>query len=722
MKRWIPVAVFVLGLAALTAWVALTLDRGPFERSAFGEETVYWDTAVRIAGGDTGTIDTGSLPSPLYPQLLSAVASDEVGAVRHARAILTAILLPLISILVLALAWRRAGPWPATIAGLAAAAAGPLAFNAGAFSPALPAAVVGLMALVVLDGKPNLGAWAVGGILAGVVGRFDPVLGWALGILLLGGALVRPGLAPRAAAALIFAAAWLGGAWVSGTAGGARHPVPVVHGIDVYRGHRAEASGVVPVRGDQDSQRWWTPVDYTLAAARRTERRLDGGEVDRYWAGRAAAEAVQHPLAEIRRTGVKLLAGLQGDPLARAVSPAYLIEKGDTATGTVVLWVGRILLPLGLAGLVVARRKAGWILWAGALSAPAAALVTFAGADSRQLTVSVLLVGLALLARAVRLGPGRKRLVAAAVSVGAVAVFGLWPAFGGVPGQDIQTNDYYQLGAVYDRDARGSTAMREYERALRLDADNPYPTLALAIMLARDNVLDEAIRELESLRERRPDFIPGLSTLVRLYERQQRWAEAAAVYGYLINLNPFNAEYLNNLATMYAKMGYYDQAEAALQAALTVEPSYQVARENLEGLRARGLALGGQAGQDPFLDTQERIVGLVRAGEYAAAADSLAAAFSRYGNDRPELQYLLGSLRLTEGRSEEAVRIFEGLRDEMDQNPLFLNNLAAAYAGAGDMEKATETWKEALRLQPDNERIRRSLERAQAQLDSLEAK
>ena len=38
---------------------------------------------------------------------------------------------------------------------LVAAAAGPIVFHAGSFSPALPAAVVGLMALVVLDGGGN---------------------------------------------------------------------------------------------------------------------------------------------------------------------------------------------------------------------------------------------------------------------------------------------------------------------------------------------------------------------------------------------------------------------------------------------------------------------------------------------------------------------------------------------------------------------------------------
>ena len=98
MKRWIPVAVFLLATAAITAGAALTLDRGPFERTVYGAESIYWDAAVRIAGGEAAEGQVGALPSPLYPQFLSALASEEMGAVRRARTILAAILIPLAAV------------------------------------------------------------------------------------------------------------------------------------------------------------------------------------------------------------------------------------------------------------------------------------------------------------------------------------------------------------------------------------------------------------------------------------------------------------------------------------------------------------------------------------------------------------------------------------------------------------------------------------------------
>ncbi len=733
MKRIIPLTVFAAGVVALTAVSVLSVDRGPFERTPVGSEQGYWDAARQVASSGAAPAQLNVHPSPIYVRALAVLASDDPSAARRAHRILTAVFLPLIALGVLGLAWKRSGPWAATTAGILAAAAGPLVMSAGAFSPAIPGALLGLAALLVLDGKRTMASWAVAGLLVGLAGRMDATLGWSLGLILLILALFASGRGGRSRlpAVILFLGLWAGGSAAAGALAGTSDVLPPVRGVDVYRGNRAEASGVEPQRGDHDGRAWWVRRDFTREAGRAENRPVTAAQTDRYWAGQALREAFTHPLSSLKRTGVKVLATFTGEPLPREVSAAFLRDRVEGGWLNVITWAGRILIPLGLVGLVLRRRKAGGLLWAGALSGLLAALLTTADADTRQLTVMTLLAGFALFLTAVLDAPARTRIAAVAGGLAAIAIWGIWAPAGAVPGLGITGQDVFQLGSVYDREKRGSAALREYERSLRLDPANPYPRFALAAMLVRDNVNEEATRELESLRTDHPDFVPGLAALARLYEHKQDWRGAANVYGDLLNLDPVNAEYWNNLGTLDAQMGIYDQAAMAFQRALQLNPAYDVARNNLQSLRDQGLVVtaGGapadttavMAPADSLRLIQERVLGLIQNRDFEGAEQVLQDAYRRMGR-RPELVYADGTLKLVWGKSGEAAELFESIYPRMKQNQFYLNNLAAAYANQGELKKAEKTWKEALALQPSNVRIQQSLARVQARIDSLGAK
>ncbi len=735
MKRIIPLAVFAAGVVALTTVTVLSVDRGPFERTPVGSELAYWDAARQVASSGAPPAQLNVHPSPIYVRALAVLASDDPSAAPRAHRILTAVFLPLIALGVLGLAWKRSGPWAASAAGILAAAAGPLVMSAGAFSPAIPAALLGLAALLVLDGKRTAASWAVAGLLVGLAGRLDATLGWSLGLILLVLALFASGRGrgrrSRLPAVLLFLGLWVGGSAAAGALAGIPDVLPTVRGVDVYRGNRAEASGVEPQRGDRDEKSWWVRRDFTREAGRVENRAVTPGQTDRYWAGQALRDTFSHPLSTLKRIGVKVLATFTGEPLPREVSAAFLRDRVEGGWLDVVTWAGRILIPLGLVGLILDRRKAGGLLWAGALSGLLAALLTTADADTRQLTVMALLAGFALFVTAALKTPARTRIAAVAGGLAAIAIWGLWAPAGAVPGLGITGQDVFQLGSVYDREKRGSAALREYERSLRLDPANPYPRFALAAMLVRDNVNEEATRELESLRADHPDFVPGLMALARLYEHQQDWRGAANVYGDLLKLDPVNAEYWNNLGTLDAQMGLYDQSALAFQRALQLNPAYDVARSNLQSLRDQGLILGGEgapadtaaamAPADSLRLIQERVLGLIQSRDFEGADKVLQDAYRRMGR-RPELVYADGTLKLVWGKPREAAELFESIYPRMKQNQFYLNNLAAAYAAIGELRKAEKTWKEALAIQPANVRIQQSLARVQARIDSLGAK
>jgi Tfp pilus assembly protein PilF len=708
MKQLTPLLALLLGLALLVPLVLLSVDRGPFERTAVGREAPRWEVAL------DGAAEPGN--GDAYEALLALSASDELGALSHARRRQGAILLPLFALLVFLLALPHAGRWAATGAGLLAVVMAPVALGATAIVPAMPATLLILAGIVILDRRRSVPGWCAAGVLVGLGTTGQPTLGWAVFLLLAALAWIRPGRTRRTWAFLVLTLAWVGGGLVGSLA--TESVFPQVPGVEAYRGHRTVASGVSPRRGDSDEGRWWSYADFRRGAFRAAGGPVDPDVVQLHWWKRALQEGALHPLAELRRAGLHLLTSFQADPLPREVSVSYLLQRTERGGLQALLWVTRLLLPLGLIGLWIGRRWVSAPLLVAAGSGLAAATLTYADPDTRLLTLAGLLVGIGVFARAMAAGPTRRRWVGAALVLPAILIWGIWPARGGVPGMQVQGDDAYFLGTLYDVEKRGSVAQREYDRALRMDPENPYPRLALAVMLARDQLHEQASLELENLVAQHPRFLAGWLLLARTYEMQQRWPEGAAAYESLLQLEPWNPEFLNNYGTLLIQMGLYEQAVAALEAALVADPDYTLARENLEQLRARGLAPPAGADLDPFQAAQEGVLSRLREGNAAAAEDSLLAAYERFGRVS-QLEYLEGLLRLAQGRGEEAVAMFLPLQEEMQGDVLFLNNLGSAYALTGNEEQAREIWESALRLQPDNYRIRQNLLRLNA-ADSLD--
>ena len=659
--------------------------------------------------------------------MLSPLATSKLGSVSAARRMLILFTLPLMTFLVTAIAWRGYGPWPAVVSGAAVLLSAPVVLDAGTFTPAVPAVLLALGVLLLLSFRTTLFSCALAGLLIAVVVRFLPVLGWTLALsILIFIALTRDG--PRWPRLAVYAGALLVVTGVLGATGRMGSAFPATSAIDVYRGHRASASGVMPRRGDLDNRSWWGPIDYLREASRLKSARLTPPEAAIYWMQRAVVESVTHPADELRRAGVKLLATFQADPLPRGVSAAFLVDRAENPWPLrMTIWISRILLPLGCVGLIAGvwsalrkgvsiRGRTTCLLAAGAIAGWLAVSVTFADADHRLLSALCLCGGLGSL-----LGAERSRWRITAVgALASVLALGFLPVWGAVPGLGVMYADYLEVGALYDREERGSAAMREYERASRQNRNDPYPRFAIAGLFARDNVVDQAIAELEHLRENYPDFVPGLEALATLYQSQERWVEAAALHAELTRLEPWNPEHFNNLGTMYAQVGYYDQATRALETALALDPTYQVAQENLEGLQRQGLAPGAPTDADSLRVAQERILDQLRSGNFPQARAELDSAYTRFGRDRFELHFLDGTLHLLSNDPVGSIPLLESAVRHMPGNVPVLANLGTAYARAGRLEDARRIFKDALRIQPANLQIQQSLKGLETTLDSLQ--
>jgi tetratricopeptide (TPR) repeat protein len=707
-----PIPFFLAALAAILVLQFLALDRGPLDRAPLGAEVLYWDAARGLHDGTTDP-ETLSGSVALYSRVLQPAAGIGLGVLGHVRRVQTGIVTALFALSVFALARPRTGPWPAAAAGLSVALFAPVIVSAGFLDPAVVAACLVLAALVALQRWEGVPGRVVAGMLAGAGAWFHPPLGGASAVTLIGLALFCTRSRARWVRSATVAAGVMVGITVLAPVASRETLLPTTSSLELYRGHRVEARGLDPLRGDHDPDRWLSRHDYFLLAAEGTKARPTPEWVEKYWRNRAFIEGLTRPDREVVRTLRKVYAALQAHPIPHAVSLELLRERADRRWPyTVSLWITVFLLPLGVAGVFLSRRRLGWVLWAGLLTGPAAAFWTYAQPGSRLVTVAVLAVGVGLFL--VRLGERRLRTgIVGAVSIG---VFGFLPPLV-LEGFGIGSHDHFSLGTLYTAAGQGSAAMREFDRALRLDPDNPLPRIAMADMLARDRVFDEAIAELEHVRAAQPRMIQPREALARLYHTQARFDEAVAAYQELIQRVPSSPEYFNGLGAVYLQTGYFDRAEQSFRSALAIDPDHRAARSNLDGMMERGFALStGSADTTRVRIDAERVMRRLRAGDLDGARAALAAGYERWGADNTQLRFTEGTLRLHSGECAEGIRIYESLRSNLGRQDVFLNNLGAAYAQCGDLENAIAVWEDAVKLNPSNMLIRESIQRARKQL------
>ena len=199
---------------------------------------------------------------------------------------------------------------------------------------------------------------------------------------------------------------------------------------------------------------------------------------------------------------------------------------------------------------------------------------------------------------------------------------------------------FVTLGNLHLAVGKYDLALQEFQRALQLDPRNADAEIGLAGSFnsaGRTADAEAAYRKAISLR---PDFWSGYNSLAIFLDDHQRYDEAIAQYQRAIQLTPDNAALYLNLGAAYTDKGdpkSFPQAERALQKSLALEPSYP-ANANLG-----------------YLYIQEQ-----KYGEAAAAVEK--------------------ALQLN------------------DKNYIVWGNLAIAYEGLGEKDKAANAWDRELAL------------------------
>lgn len=305
---------------------------------------------------------------------------------------------------------------------------------------------------------------------------------------------------------------------------------------------------------------------------------------------------------------------------------------------------------------------------------------------------------------------------------------------------------HYNLGVALERAGKGDEALQFYSQAVEIKPEyvEAHNNLANALR-ARGELATAEHHYREALRYR-PDFPVAHSNLAAVLQSQARTADAIEHYREAVRLDPGYAEAHYNLGVALASTGRLGDAIRSYRQALRLEPRLAEAHNNLGlALRSRGeyeSALEhfrAAAELQPELAQAQYNLGvtLVLRGRFAQALEPLRRVV-RLRPDRADTYYYLGLALSETGQPDEAIAQLEiaaarmpsspsplralawllathpeaGRREPKrairlasratelteHRDPSALDALGAAYASAGDFERAAEAAEAAAQL------------------------
>jgi tetratricopeptide (TPR) repeat protein len=300
-----------------------------------------------------------------------------------------------------------------------------------------------------------------------------------------------------------------------------------------------------------------------------------------------------------------------------------------------------------------------------------------------------------------RAGGAVAAVLALATLAGAVAVswrqIGYWRDSQTLMTRAIQVvpNNYLahaSLGAALDERGLTQQAAAEYHAALAIKPDDALALYSLALQAQLRGDAQQAIELYERVISANPNYAIAYNNLGNLLVQQGQLPKAIGVYRAGIARNAEIPQLYHNLAAAQAQQGALDDAIENWKTAVSLNPRYADAEFRL------GLALltVGQESQA----TQH----LRRAVELQPDRADLLANFAWVLATHSSSQVRNAAAAIT--LAEKACELTH------NDNPQFLDALAAAYARAGQFDRATATAQKALALaqQQNNPQLASAIE------------
>jgi tetratricopeptide (TPR) repeat protein len=213
------------------------------------------------------------------------------------------------------------------------------------------------------------------------------------------------------------------------------------------------------------------------------------------------------------------------------------------------------------------------------------------------------------------------------------------------------------------------------QRSLELDPNSVRARTDLAVSYLRQQMPDDAIRELRTCLEQEPDAADAHNQLGNAFAMRSDWRKAIDSYKRALRTNRNAAEVYNNLGFAYLHTDNEAQAIAAFEAAIAQRPDYCKAHFNLANLHLE------KARYDLALDHYREAVRI---------EPTFVGAYCNMGRAQYEKHDLEGSVRSYQRAVELNPKHFGAW-----------NNLGIAYRDLGQTDKAVEALEKAVAINPN---------------------
>jgi len=142
-----------------------------------------------------------------------------------------------------------------------------------------------------------------------------------------------------------------------------------------------------------------------------------------------------------------------------------------------------------------------------------------------------------------------------------------------------------ELGKLYLVSGETEKAKLEFEKALELKSDYVDASLQIALVLEKEEKIEEAIRKLEDLADLYPVNTEILFQLGRLYYNNNQISDAILVLERVVKINPNHSNALYSLGVAYKKNGETQKAIEVFERVLELNPGNQDVKQKIEELR-----------------------------------------------------------------------------------------------------------------------------------------
>lgn len=241
---------------------------------------------------------------------------------------------------------------------------------------------------------------------------------------------------------------------------------------------------------------------------------------------------------------------------------------------------------------------------------------------------------------------------------------------------------YYYLGRIKQIGEQYDSAEGYFRKALALEDSLSDAWINLALCVDQQGRYQEALSIMKDALEKIPSDSTGILfyTCV-IHTRNEKYELAREGYSRLLKSNPDNIQFKFNLASSCERLGEFDEAEKYFKEILKSDPDNALTLNYLGYMYAdRGVKL----------EEAEKMIkrALEIEPDNGAYLDSYA--------------WVLYKL----GKYEKAIVAMNSALEKDQSDPILYDHQGDIYAALNEINKANDSWKKALELDPENEEIR----------------